>query len=51
MTIMGHLNEMEIMEAEIDGDTKVDMILETLTDSFDNFKLNCSTTYKRALGC
>ena len=42
MTIMGHLNEMEIMGAEIDGDTKVDMILETLTDSFDNFKLNYS---------
>ena len=40
LVIMGHLNEMEILGAEIDGETQVDMILETLPSSFDNFKLN-----------
>ncbi len=42
MLIIGHLNEMEIMGAEIDGETQVDMILETLPEMFDNFKLNYS---------
>ena len=40
--IISHLNEMEIMGAEIDGETQVDMILETLPEMFDNFKLNYS---------
>ncbi|EXC08067.1 hypothetical protein L484_001473 [Morus notabilis] len=30
------------MGAEIDGETQVDMILETLPEMFDNFKLNYS---------
>ncbi len=42
LVIMGHLNEMEILGAEIDGETQVDMILESLPTSFDNFKLNYS---------
>ena len=33
-------NKMEILEAKIDGETKVDMILETLSNSFKQFKLN-----------
>ncbi|XP_024024749.1 uncharacterized protein LOC112092536 [Morus notabilis] len=37
-----HLNEIELMGAEIDGETQVDMILETLPEMFDNFKLNYS---------
>ncbi|KAL6312833.1 hypothetical protein AAG906_020957 [Vitis piasezkii] len=33
-------NKMEILGAKIDGETKVDMILETLSNSFKQFKLN-----------
>ena len=36
------LNDMEIMEALIDEETQVDMVLKTLSDSFDTFKLNYS---------
>ena len=40
LKMMGHLNEMEILGAEIDGETQVDIILGTLPKSFDNFCLN-----------
>ena len=43
LLIISHLNEMEVMGAEINGETQVDMILETLPEMFDNFKLNYST--------
>ena len=33
-------NEMKIFVAEIDGETKIEMILETLLTSFCQFKLN-----------
>ena len=42
MMIISYLNEMEILGSEIDGETKIDMILETLPESFDTFKLNYS---------
>ena len=42
MLIISHLNEMEILGSEIDRETKLDMILETLPESFDTFKLNYS---------
>ena len=42
MLIISYLNEMEILGSEIDGETKIDMILETLSNSFDTFKLNYS---------
>ncbi|EXC13330.1 hypothetical protein L484_012758 [Morus notabilis] len=42
LLIISHLNKMELMGAEIDGETQVDMILETLPEMFDNFKLNYS---------
>ena len=42
LEVIGLLNEIEIMGGEIDGETQVDMILETLPDSFDSFKLNYS---------
>ena len=35
-------NEMEIVKAKIDEEIKVDMVLETLSDSFKQFKLNYS---------
>ena len=42
MLIISYLNEMEILGSEIDGETKIDMILETLPESFDTFKWNYS---------
>lgn len=36
------LKKMEILEAKMDWETKVDMISETLLDSFRQFKLNYS---------
>ena len=42
MLIISYLNEMEILGSEIDRETKIDMILETLPQSFDTFKLNYS---------
>ena len=35
-------NEMESVRAKIDEEIKVDMVLETLSDSFKQFKLNYS---------
>ena len=37
-----HLNEMEIMGAEIDGESQVDIVLMSLLESFKNFHLNYS---------
>ena len=42
LDVIGLLNEIEIMGGKIDGETQVDMILETLPESFDSFKLNYS---------
>ena len=36
------LNDIEIIGALIDEESQVDMVLETLSDSFDTFKLNYS---------
>ena len=36
------LNDMEIIVVLIDEETLVDMVLETLSNSFDTFKLNYS---------
>ena len=41
LEVIGLLNDMEIIGAEIDRETQVDMVLETLSNSFD-FKLNYS---------
>ena len=38
--LIGLFNEMEILGAEINGETKVDMVLETLLHSFKQFKFN-----------
>ena len=40
LKMMGHLNELQILGAEIDGETQIDIILQSLTDSFENFRLN-----------
>lgn len=40
LKMMGHLNELQILGVEIDGETQIDIIIQSLTDSFENFCLN-----------
>ena len=40
--MIAHLNELEILEAEIDGESQVDIVLMSLPESFKNFCLNYS---------
>ena len=42
LKVIDPLNMMKIMGCEIDREIQVDMILETLPETFDNVKLNCS---------
>ena len=42
LEVVALLNDMEIMGVLIDEETQVDMVYETLSDSFDTFKLNYS---------
>ena len=40
--MIAHLNELEILGAEIDGESQVDIVLMSLPESFKNFRLNYS---------
>ncbi|KAH0636576.1 hypothetical protein KY290_037001 [Solanum tuberosum] len=40
LKLMNYLNELEILGAEIDNESQVEMILQTLPDSFQQFRLN-----------
>jgi hypothetical protein len=40
LKMMSHLNEMEILGADIDAETQVDIILMSLPRSFEQFRLN-----------
>ena len=40
LEVIALLNDIEIKGTLIDEETQVDMVLETLFDSFDTFKLN-----------
>ena len=42
LEVISLFNDMEIIRVEIGGETQVDMVLETLSDSFATFKLNYS---------
>ncbi|XP_057972698.1 uncharacterized protein LOC131160835 [Malania oleifera] len=42
LKMIGLLNELEILGAEIDGESQVDIILQSLPDSFKQFFLNCN---------
>ena len=41
-----HLNELEILGAEIDGETQVDIVLMSIPASFKNFCLNYTMSKK-----
>ena len=40
--MIAHLNELEILGAEIDGECQVDIVLMSLPESYKNFRLNYS---------
>ncbi|KAL5833326.1 hypothetical protein ACOSQ3_017000 [Xanthoceras sorbifolium] len=46
MKVVAHLNITEPNGAEIDGKTKIDMIVNSLSDSFDQFKLDYTLNNK-----
>ena len=42
LKMFNYLNTLEILGGEIDGKSHIDIILESLPDSFNQFKLNYS---------
>ena len=42
LKMIGHLNELEILGVEIDGESQVDIVLMSLPESFKSFRLNYS---------
>ena len=46
LKMFDHLNTLEVLGAEIDGESQVDMILESLPESYDQFKLNYILNHK-----
>ncbi|KAK0574722.1 hypothetical protein LWI29_028097 [Acer saccharum] len=46
MKVIAHLNIAELHGAEIAGETKIDMVVNSLSDSFDQFKLDYTLNKK-----
>ena len=46
LKMFDHLNALEILGAEIDAESQVDMILESLPESYDQFKLDYVLNHK-----
>ena len=42
LKIFDHLNTLKILGGEIDAESQIHIILKSLPDSFNQFKLNCS---------
>ena len=42
LKMFDHLNTLEILSGEIDAESQIDIILESLPGSFNQFKFNCS---------
>ena len=42
LKLISHLNELEILGAEIDGESQVNIVLMSLPESYKNFRLNYS---------
>ena len=40
LRMISHLNTLEVLGADIDGESQVDMILQSLLESFKEFRLN-----------
>ena len=39
LKMISHLNELEVLGAEVDGETQIDIVLMSLPESFNNFRL------------
>ena len=51
LKIISHLNELEVLGAEVDGETQIDIMLMSLPKSFSNFCLTynlCKSNYSLA---
>ena len=46
LTMISNLNTLEVLGADIDGESQVDMILQSLLESFKEFRLNYNTNKK-----
>ncbi|PON56048.1 hypothetical protein PanWU01x14_184070, partial [Parasponia andersonii] len=46
MKVITYLNELEILRAEVDCDTQIDMVLNTLLDIFNQFKIDHEIRWK-----
>ncbi|MCQ7016927.1 retrotransposon gag domain-containing protein, partial [Clostridioides difficile] len=46
LDMMAHFNEIEILGGEIDGESQVDIILQSLPRSFEQFWLNYNMNHK-----
>ena len=46
LKMMDSLNELDVLGVEIDAESQIDMILESLPDSFNNFKIDYNMNKK-----
>ena len=46
LTMISNLNTLEVLGADIDGESQVDMILQSLPESFKEFRLNYNMNKK-----
>ena len=46
LTMISNLNTLEVLGADIDGESQVDMILQSLSESFKEFRLNYNMNKK-----
>ena len=46
LSMTSHLNTLEVLGADIDGESQADMILQSLPESFKEFRLNYNTNKK-----
>ena len=46
LTMVSNLNTLEVLGADIDGVSQMDMILQSLPESFKEFRLNCNMNKK-----
>ena len=46
LKMISYLNTLEVLGADIDGESQADMILQSLPESFKEFRLNYNTNKK-----
>ena len=47
LRMISHLNTLEVLGADIDGESQPDMILQSLPESFKKFRLNYNMKKKK----